>query len=355
MSSANGNHSVVTTSETGAAKCARESQRKGFQLSELFALDDPRKIRLASQVGVTHAIAITRPVLQEVPRGHYFEVLSKIKTDFNAAGMVFAGVESHPVPAEKIKLGVPGRDEEIENYIAVIKALAQVGVRLICYNWMAGIGWYRTRVDVPERGGALTSEFDYETAEKQGLTEWGYVSEERLWRNLEYFLRIVVPVAEEVGVKLALHPDDPPVSPLRGISRILITAAAFRKVLNLVPSPVNGITFCQANFKLMGEDIAALAREWCAQNKVFFVHFRDVLGTPEHFHETFHDNGPTDLAHMLTVYNEAGFEGPIRPDHAPTLEGETNDRPGYSMGGKLFAVGYMKGVMDALKIPYVKG
>jgi mannonate dehydratase len=326
---------------------------KAIQLAELFLPTETSKIRLASQVGVRHAIVITRPALERVPRGRYLQTLQQIKADFLAAGMVWAGVESHPVPAEKIKLGLPGRDEELDNYIAAIKALAQIGVPLVCYNWMAGIGWYRTKVDVPARGGALTSEFDIQDAEKQGLTEWGEVSEERIWRSLEYFLNAVIPVAEQAGVRMALHPDDPPISPLRGIGRILTSAAAFRRVLNAVSSPLNGITFCQATFKLMGEDVPALVREWSAQGKIFFVHFRDVEGTREHFRETFHDDGPTDMAHMLRIYHECGFAGPMRPDHAPTLEGERNDLPGYAITGRVFALGYMKGVMDAMKIPYL--
>jgi len=326
--------------------------RRGIQLAELFALDEDHKIRVASQIGIRHAIVGVLPALRSVPRERYVETLQKIKADFQAAGMVLAGVESHPVPAEKLKLGLPGRDEEIENYIAALQALGQVGVPMICYNWMAGIGWYRTKVDVPGRGGALVSEFDNEVAKKQGRTEWGEVSEEKIWSNLEYFLKAIIPVAEQAGVKMALHPDDPPLSPLRGIGRILTSADSFRRILDMVPSPVNGITFCQANFKLMGGDIAALVREWCAQKKIFFVHWRDVEGTREHFRETFHDNCPVDLAQMLRIYHECGFEGPMRPDHAPTLDGESNDRPGYAIGGKVFAVGYMKGAMDALGIPY---
>ena len=329
-----------------------DPHRRGIQLAELFALDEDHKIRLASQIGITHAIVGVSPALSRVPSGRYVETLQKIKENFQAAGMLFAGVESHPVPAEKIKLGLPGRDEEIENYMAAIRALAQVGVPMLCYNWMAGLGWYRTRTDVPSRGGALISEFDNEAAKRQGLTEWGEVGTEKIWANLEYFLKAVIPVAEKAGMKMALHPDDPPISPLRGIGRILTSAANFRRVLNIVPSPVNGITFCQANFRLMGEDIAELAREWCAQKKIFFVHYRDVEGTPEHFRETFHDNSPVDLAQMLRIYRECGFEGPMRPDHAPTLDGESNDRPGYAMGGKVLAIGYMKGAMDALGIPY---
>jgi mannonate dehydratase len=101
----------------------------------------------------------------------------------------------------------------------------------------------------------------------------------------------------------------------------------------------------------MGENIEALAREWCAQKKIFFVHFRDIQGHGEYFRETFHDNGPTDMARMMQVYYEGGFHGPMRPDHAPTLEGESNERPGYAFQGKIFAFGYMKGIMDALHIP----
>jgi len=151
---------------------------------------------------------------------------------------------------------------------------------------------------------------------------------------------------------MALHPDDPPLASLRGISRILINARNYRRVMDMVPSPVNGVTFCQANFVLMGEDIAALIKEWCAQKKIFFAHYRDVEGTAEHFRETFHDNGPIDMARMMKIYHEAGFRGPVRPDHAPTLDGEQNDKPGYAMEGKILAFGYMKGALDAYGIPY---
>lgn len=323
-----------------------------IQLTELFRPDDERKVRLARQVGIRHAIVNVQPALRNSPASRYVNVLRKIKADFQSAGMTLVGVESHPVPAEKIKLGLPGREAEIDNYAAAIRALAEIGVPMVCYNWMAGLGWYRTNANVLGRGGALVSEFDANAAKQQGLTEWGEVSEQKIWSNLEYFLKAVIPVAEQAGVRMALHPDDPPRSPLRGIGRILTSADHYRRVLNMIPSPINGITFCQANFKLMGEDIAALIREWCLQKKIFFVHLRDVEGNREHFQEVFHDEGPVDLAQMLRIYYECGYEGPMRPDHAPTMEGEANDRPGYAMTGKLFAFGYMKGAMDALGIPY---
>jgi mannonate dehydratase len=289
-----------------------------------------------------------------VRKEEYFETVQKLKGEFAELGLTVAGVESHPVPAEKIKLGTEGRDEEIENYKWAIEALSKAGINMICYNFMAGLGWFRTRTDLPERGGALTSEFDNDVAAKQGPTAWGEISEEKMWDNMNYFIKAVMPVAEKFNVKMALHPDDPPLSPLRGIGRIVTNAKNYRRIMDIVPSPVNGVTFCQANFKLMGEDIYSLAKEWCGKKKIFFVHFRDVAGDKVKFRETFHDNGPTDMVRMLQIYSKSGFNGPIRPDHAPTIEGEANDRPGYAMGGKVLAFGYMKGIMDALKLPYAK-
>lgn len=329
------------------------SGKKGQAMKLALMLDirDKERCILARQIGVNHAIVSANRALRRIPRDQYAKALAKLKSAYEDSGLTIAGVESHPVAAEKIKLGLPGRDEEIKNYCAAIEALGKVGIPMCCYNFMAGIGWYRTKTDIAERGGALSSEFDNQIAKKQGLTRWGQISEEKIWDNITYFLKRIIPVAEKAGVKMALHPDDPPISPLRGIGRILTSGSAFRRVLQIVPSPVNGITFCQANFKLMGGDIRALVREFGGEGKIFFVHLRDVKGTGERFHETFHDNGPTDMAQMLKLYHEAGFDGPIRPDHAPTLASESNQSPGYAMQGKVFAIGYLKGIAQAMNIP----
>ncbi len=321
-----------------------------IKLSEILGPNQPERLRLARQIGINHAI-VPMP-LARATRDRYPEIVARVTAQMKEAELTISGVESHPVPAEKIKLGIEGRDEEIENYCAAIKALAENGIRMVCYNFMAGLGWYRTKTDVPERGGALTSEFDYKAAQAQGLTRWGEIPEEKVWDNITYFLKAVIPVAEKAGVQMALHPDDPPISPLRGIGRILTSAKAFRRVMDIVPSPINGVTFCQANFKLMGENIETLAAEWCRQKKIFFVHFRDVAGTREKFLETFHDNGTSDMVKMLQIYSRNGFNGPMRPDHAPTLEGESNTNPGYAMNGKVFAIGYMVGIMKALRLGY---
>ena len=134
----------------------------------------------------------------------------------------------------------------------------------------------------------------------------------------------------------------------------MVSADAYRRLINIAPSPSNGVTFCQGNFKAMGEDIYSVAREFTEQGKVHFIHYRDVEGTAgTRFTETFHDDGPTDMARMLEIYSRAGFVGPIRPDHAPTMGSEDAETTrGYGMLGKIFAFGYMIGMMQAQNLAY---
>jgi mannonate dehydratase len=334
----------------GLPHTAHATRHGKLQLSMHLSLRNPERLKICRQLGVTHAI--TGAPFWNISRDQYVAAAKKMKEDFAVAGFKIAGIEGHPVSFENIKLGLDGRDEEIKNTNAAIEALSKAGIDMICYNFMAGLGWYRTTHEIPERGGAVTSEFSQEDANKQGLTKWGEVSEDKMWDNITYFLERVIPVAEKFNVKMALHPDDPPISPLRGIARICTSAANYRRIMNIAPSPVNGITFCQANFRAMGENIYEIAREFCEKGKVFFVHFRDIEGYASRFHETFHDNGPTDMAKMLEIYSRAGFVGPIRPDHAPTMEGESKESKGYGMSGKIFAFGYMIGLMDAMNISY---
>ena len=326
------------------------SRQGNLKLAMHLNLKNTDRLQICQQMGVTHAI--TGSNFWDIGRDQYAAAAKKLKEDFETAGFKIAGIEGHPVRFEKIKLGLDGRDEEIENTNAAIEALSKAGIDMICYNFMAGLGWYRTTFDIPERGGAMTSEFSFRDSVQEGLTEWGEVSEDRMWDNITYFLERVIPVAEKYNVKMALHPDDPPISPLRGIARICTSANNFRRIMNIAPSPVNGVTFCQANFRAMGENIYDVAREFCESGKVFFVHFRDIEGKADRFHETFHDNGPTDMAKMLEIYSRSGFVGPIRPDHAPTMAGESDESKGYGMTGKVFAFGYMKGLMDARNISY---
>jgi len=234
----------------------------------------------------------------------------------------------------------------------MLRNMGALNIKILCYNFMAGIGWYRTHTDIKERGGALVSGFDADVAKTLPLTEFGEVTEDEIWNNYTYFIEQVMPVAEEAGVQMALHPDDPPVSPLLGIGRIFTDANGIRRALALRDSPSHGVTFCQGTFTTMAEDIKSLALEF--NDRIRFIHIRDVQGTRTKFNETFHDNGPTDMVEMLDLYRKIGFQGPIRSDHVPTMAGENNDQHGYAMKGNLFGIGYLKGIMEALKIQHTK-
>lgn len=303
---------------------------------------------IARQLGVTHAVTGVPDSPDGPPPWDYMHLL-RLKQRFQDAGFELAVIESAPPSImEPIKLGLPNRDERIDRFCELIENMGKVGIPVMCHNFMAGFGWLRTSMSTPARGGALVSSYDHALMRDAPLTEWGTITEEQLWDNMTAFLKKVVPVAEAAKVKLAVHPDDPPISPIRGISRILTNPDAFQRVIDIAPSPYNGITFCQGNFSAMGADVPAQIRRFGAQKQIHFVHFRDVSGTPDRFSETFHELGQTDMFETMRAYNEVGFDGPLRLDHAPTMAGESNDRPGYETMGRLYAIGYIKGLMEGV-------
>ncbi|MGD1894725.1 MAG: mannonate dehydratase [Cyclobacteriaceae bacterium] len=150
-----------------------------------------------------------------------------------------------------------------------------------------------------------------------------------------------------------MHPDDPPIDNIRCIPRIMTSVAAFKRLIEIVPSPSNGLTFCQGSFASMGaegkgEDIPDAIEYFGKRGKIHFVHFRDVRGHKDDFEETFHDDGKTDMYRAMQAYYDVGFKGPIRPDHVPTMAGDSNEHPGYSTIGALFAIGYIRGLMEGV-------
>ena len=166
-----------------------------------------------------------------------------------------------------------------------------------------------------------------------------------LWENLARFLDDVLPVAEACGVKLAIHPDDPPLTEFNGQPQIITSNEALRRVVELAPSPCNGICYCVGSLHPAGVDVVAGIRQLAAH--IVFVHARNVRGTARHFTESWHDNGEIDMPAVFRALKESGYQGSVRPDHAPSMAGETNETPGYEMLGRLFAAGYLRGLMQA--------
>lgn len=306
---------------------------------------------LARQCGLRHVVGTfdwSRGL--DVPKDDLpwsYMSLVRLKTAYENGGFELSVIENRP-PLNKAKLGLPGRDEEIEAACDLIRNMGKLGIPVWCYEWMPVLNWTRTSTTTPARGGALVTGYDNELMKDAPLTEYGEVGEDRLWENLKYFLERVIPVAEEANVKLAMHPDDPPLSPIRGLGRIMRSVENYQRLLDMAPSPVNGITLCQGNFALMTDDLPGVIRHFGAQGKIFFVHMRDVRGTPEKFVETFHDDGQTDMLACMKAYRDIGFEGVLRPDHVPTMLGESNQHAGYSEVGRLFAIGYLKGLRQAV-------
>jgi len=274
--------------------------------------------------------------------------LARLQSLYRDYGLELIVIEDTP-PMDDVRLGGPHRDEQISWLISQIKAMGELGIGTLCYNWHAVTGWARTHHGVRLRGGALSGGYDDAAMRRvTPLAEPGAITAEQLWDAFEYFLRAVVPVAEEAGVRICMHPDDPPIDEVRGVPRILGTPEAFDRLLVTVPSDYSGITFCQGNFTLMTDDLPALIRRYAGQGKIFFVHFRDVAGDARRFIEVFHDEGPTDMLECMRAYQETGFDGPMRPDHVPALEGENNESFGYDMLGRLYAVGYITGLREAV-------
>jgi mannonate dehydratase len=273
--------------------------------------------------------------------------LKRLKQQYEAAGFRMAVLEDNP-PMDRIRLGLDGRDEEIEWFRMLVRNLGKLEVPVLSYSFMSVFDWIRTSVAERGRGGALVSSYDHDLMRDAPLTAAGVVSSDGMWANFKYFLERVIPAAEEAHVRLALHPDDPPLSPVRGLSRIMCTLDALQQAVDLVPSEYNGLTFCQGNVTLMTNNVPEAIRRFGEQDKIFYVHFRDVRGTPDHFIETFQDDGQTNMLECMRAYREIGFKGVMRSDHVPTLEGDSHEKPGYSSLGRLFAVGYMIGLREAV-------
>jgi mannonate dehydratase len=303
-----------------------------------------RHLTLLRQLGVEHAVHYDMHGLPDTREG-----LLEIRSRYESAGLAWKISESGPL-IDRIVLGLDGWREQIAAWQRTLPLLGELGVEVVAYNFMPQLGddamVVRTSVDARTRGGALTSRFCAADISAEAFAGAAPpVRAETMWANLERFLEAVLPHAERAGIRLAMHPDDPPFGPICGYARIMGSPEDFARLFALSSSPSNAMTLCVGCFAERGCDIAGLVQRFA--NRIGFVHVRDVRGTLDDFIETFPDDGQTDLPGAFRALRGAGYSGYIRSDHAPLLAtDDTTTHDGYAMQGHIFAMGYLRGLLD---------
>jgi mannonate dehydratase len=241
----------------------------------------------------------------------------------------------------------PERDRDIDQICQMIRNASQAGIPTLKYN-MSILGVVRVKAE-PGRGGAQYSTGRYADApDKNTLTEAGTVSAEEAWERIGYFLKRVMPVAEEYKVRLACHPHDPGMPEpqgYRGVHRVLGSVDGLKKFIGLSSSPYHGLNFCQGTVSEMlrkpGEEIYDVIRYFGSRKRIFNVHFRNIKGGFSNFQETFPDNGDVDFIKAARVYKEVGYDGMLMPDHVPKIQGDTGSAQAFA-----YCFGYIQALIQ---------
>jgi mannonate dehydratase len=317
-----------------------------------FADPTHEMLTFAKQLGVAGVLFNT----PTIPGEHEwaYETLVWLRQRCEQYGLRLEALENTPLHFyDRVMLGLPGRDEQIGHYQTTIRNMGRAGIAILGYHWMPQ-GVWRTSATASGRGGALVSAFDLALAEEGDPLLWGMrrhplqedrvLSAEQMWEHYGYFLRAVLPVAEEAGVRLALHADDPPIPMLGNVARIFSSFEGFERAMTQWPSPNHGIDFCVGTWSEMGTDVLGALRHFGEQGKIFYVHLRDVQGVVPHFQECFLGEGNLDIVAVMRTLQEVSFTGFIIDDHVPRLINDTE----WSHRGRAHATGYLQGVLGAL-------
>ncbi len=335
-----------------------------------YGYDDPVTLRNISQIPNMRSIV---SAVYDVKPGQVWpeESLAKMTAECEKHGLVFDVVESIPVP-EDIKLGSENRDELIEVYCENIRRCAKYGVKCVTYNFMPVFDWTRTQLDkeAPDGSTSLVMYWDqmrgldplvddidlpgwdasYTKDEIKALfRKYAEVGEDGLWANLEYFLKKVIPVAEECDVRMAIHPDDPPY-PIFGLPRIITNEENLDRFLKIVDSPANSLCLCTGSLGCAKtNDVVKMVRKYSAMDRIAFMHIRNILIMDDgSFEESGHLSscGSIDMYEVVKALVETGFDGYVRPDHGRMIWGETG-RPGYGLYDRALGATYINGLFEA--------
>jgi mannonate dehydratase len=336
-----------------------------------FGPDDPVTLAYIRQIPGMYGIV---SAIYDVPVGETWPLakITKLRDTVHAAGLALDVIESVPVH-EDIKLGKPSRDALIANYAQTLRHLGAAGIKVVCYNFMPVFDWTRTTLEKRLPDGSTTLAFDVDTVANINpddgiqlpgwdtsydagqlralLAEYASCDEARLWENLEYFLQRIIPVAEEAGIRMAIHPDDPP-RPIFGLPRIVKNREDLERVLAIVDSPANALTLCSGSLGAdTANDVAAMVREFTARGRIPFAHMRNVkVNDKGDFHETAHRSadGSLDMAAIMQAYSDADYTGYIRPDHGRMIWGETG-KPGYGLYDRALGAVYLNGLWEGIR------
>ena len=322
----------------------------------------PENYRFAAQAGVSHIVAhlpgyskrVQRPVPADEP--WTYEELRDLRAAMNAEGVELAAIENfEPHHWHDVLLDGPRKEEQMAGLKTIIRNMGRAGIGIMGYNFsLAGV-WGRAQGPWA-RGGAKSVGYLEELAPPQDPipngTVWntvydaeapagdiGRVTQEQLWSRFRWFLKELVPVAEESGVRLALHPDDPPLPELRGTARLVYKPEIYQQVFDAYPSHANAAEFCQGTVtEMVGEmDVYEAIDRYAGQQKIAYVHLRNVKGKVPNYYEMFIDDGDVDMVKALRLYKKNGFDGVFIPDHTPGLECAA---PWHA--GMAYALGWMR-------------
>jgi len=309
---------------------------------------DDERMRFVRQLGVENVIIHTPDISGD---GYWeFRDLMMLRTRVASYGLNVYAIENVPRTFyDKVRHGAPGRDEQLEKMQTTIRNIGRAGIHCLGYDFNL-VGVWRTgrTATATSRGGAAVTSYDHEIVKNAPIYQGGEFDDEALWANFTYFLKALVPVAEQEGVKLALHPDDPPMDKIAGTARIFRSTEALKRVIEIVPSPSNTLEFCQgtvAEWCKTADEVYEAIRYFASRGKISYVHFRNVRGVVPCFEETFIDDGKVDMLQAMRAYYESDFDGVLIPDHTPHVEGDTP----WGHRGRAYAVGYMKALLRCVQ------
>ena len=307
-------------------------------------------LQVAAQFGIQNILVYGGPGTAHMKYHEYVALRMKIES----YGLKLAAIEggfSPQLEYHDVIFGGPKQDELIDDLLVQVRDMGRAGIPIYGYNWMPN-SWGRAQPTIV-RGGALGTGYDYdwENSRRPATFPEENITEDQMWDALEYWIKAVTPVAEEVGMRCGIHPEDPPVPQRGGVPGLFRSFNAFKRLVEITDSDYNAIEFCQGTFSEMpGEDIYEMIEYFGTRNKIMYVHFRNVSGQAPSFNEEFINTGYVNMKKAMRTYRDAGFTGNFIDDHCPLMT-EDEDFPG-NLGGyrsRLFAQGYIAGVIESVK------